>query len=155
MRNQTKYLYLTGKGSWMHRLFELDDFRGNKSWSMTLYLDPKSWQSFKAEGLQNKVKEDAEGKFINLRRPNLKPWKVRPGEPLEFDAPIVRDLDGNLWGDDRPMIGNGSVVTVKLEVFNTHLGKGSRLAEVRVDELVEYNRPEEVGERVAEDVRPF
>lgn len=152
--NKTKYVYLSGKGAWMHRLFELDDFRGTKSWNMTLYLDPKSWQTFKAEGLQNKVKEDDEGKFISLRRPLVKPWKARPGEPSEFEAPIVRMSDGDLWDDNGPLLGNGSKVTVKLEVFNTRLGKGSRLAEVRVDELVEYVKPEDSGE-AADNVRPF
>jgi hypothetical protein len=137
-------VYLSGKGAWLHHLFELDEFRGQKNWSATIYLDPKSTELFKELGLQQRVRENDEGKFVVFKRPEMKKWKVRDGESQAFDPPRVTDVDGNLWPTDR-LIGNGSAITVKLDVYNTVNGKGARLDGVRVDEWVEYKRPEDVN----------
>lgn len=153
MRQKT--VYLSGIGFWMHRLFEPDEYLGIKKWSMRLYPDPKSQQTLKAEGIQLRLNQDDEGKFITLKRPVLKKWKLRAGENPEFDPPIVRTSEGKEWDMDMPSLGNGSKVTVKLEVYPTVKGKGTRLCEVRVDELVEYVPPDAVEAEATDNIRPF
>lgn len=135
-------IYLSGKGFWLHRLFELDDFRGSKHWSMRLYPDPKSFEEFKRMGLQQKRKKDEDGEFVTFRRNLLKPWKLKPGESPEFDPPKVTDEFGGPWDEDK-LVGNGSEVTVKLEVYQTANGPGARIEGVRIDKWVEYIPPQE------------
>ena len=150
-----KFIYFSGKGKWMHRLFEPDEYKGNRFWSFNLYLDPKSMKAFKESGLSNKVKEDEDGKFIKLRRNVNKPWKLKPGEAAEFTPPAIADPEGKDWPEDK-LLGNGSAVTAKLELYETSKGRGGRLEAIRVDNWVEYDRPEEVTEEAPDDdVRPF
>ena len=151
----SKHVYLSGKGFWLHRLFEQDEFKGNRFWSMRLYPDPKSLTTFKSLELNNHVKKDDEGTYITLRRPVDKKWAVKPGESKEFDPPKVRDKDGENW-NDRGLIGNGSHVTVKLEVYSTPKGNGSRIDEVRIDEWVKYENPDAPSNvNVGADIAPF
>lgn len=135
---KTQTLYLSGKGFWLHRLFEPDDFKGQQFWSMKLYLDPASMKAFKAAQLNNRIKKDEEGESVTFRRYVKKKWKLKANESPEFAPPRVVDSDGNLWAD-RGLIGNGSAVTAKLEVYQTRVGPGTRLEEVRVDNWIEYN----------------
>lgn len=135
-------VYMSGIGKWMHRLFEADEFRGNKTWNMVLYPDFKAWDTYKQYGLQQKKKEDEDGKFITLKRSVRKPWAVKAGESPEFDPPTVTDADGNDWGD-RGIIGNGSHVTAKLEVYQTANGPGTRLLGVRIDTWTKYEMPKD------------
>lgn len=144
---KSKVIYISGKGKWMHRLFGADEFRGNRTWNMSLYPDFKGWDTFKQYGLQQKKKEDEDGKFITVKRSVLKPWSVKSGESPEFDPPTISDSDGDDWGD-RGVIGNGSAVTTKLEVYETKNGPGVRLLGVRVDDWVKYEPVEETTSEV-------
>ncbi len=142
---KAKNIYLSGKLAWAHRLFEPDNFKGKEFWSVTLYPDPKSWEVFKAMRLQQKVKEDNDGKFIQLKRPCVKPWAVKHNENPRFDAPPVTDAAGNAWDTDN-LIGNGSAGTLKVEVYHTKDGPGARIIAVRIDDWIEYIAPEAAPE---------
>lgn len=151
----SNYIYLSGKGFWMHRLFEPDEYKGVKSYSLTLYPDPKSWKVFREVALQQHIKEDEEGKFLRFKKPVKKPWKLKENESPNFDAPTVSTADGNAWPEDK-LIGNGSEVTVKIEVYDTKMGRGARIEGVRVDKWVEYKKPEEdINEDPDDEIRPF
>ena len=52
-------------------------------------------------------------------------------------APKVVDHEDKPW-DESKFIGNGSKVEVWFEVYDTKMGKGTRLLGVRVLDLVEY-----------------
>jgi hypothetical protein len=147
-----KTIYLSGKGKWFHKLFNFDEFRGNRFWAFDLYPDPASLETFKKLGVLNKLKENDEGKYVTLRRNVLKKWKLKPDENPEFEPPEVTNADGEEWGEDMGIIGNGSAVTAKLEHFETANGPAIRLNAVRIDDLVEYIRPDAV---VEEEAPPF
>ena len=122
-----------------------------KKWSIDLNPDDESYQLFLDSGSRLKVKEDEEGnKWITFNR--KKEMVKRDGEVVEFGPPVVA------WGVDEPgdfngHIGNGSKVTVKVEVYDSAAGKGTRLEGVRIEELVEYNPGEVLTPN--DDVLPF
>ena len=149
-------IYLSGKGMWMHRLFEIDDFKGRKFWSMNLYPDPKSLKALKEGNFLLKIRRNDEGEYAVFRRYLLKPWKLKADEPATFDPPVVLDSEGEPWPAAR-IIGNGSEVTVKLEMFPSgNDGFGTRLEGLKVNYWVEYKAPEEeAGEANDDTIRPF
>jgi len=83
-----------------------------------------------------KREEDAEGNKIityKVSRPHMEP---NFEDPL-MGPPKVVDADGNPW-DEEVLIGNGSEITVKLDVWIGNKAKKVRWEAVRVDELVPY-----------------
>lgn len=148
------YIYLSGKGSWMHRLFEPEEYLGKTSWSMKLYPDPKSLRIFDAAKLLQRKKEDDEGIGITFKRPTTKPWKVTGKESKDFSPPVVVDNEGRPWPSDQ-LLGNGSEVTLKLEVFQTKLGRTARLESVRIDDWIEYDKPEDSPPEEDNEIAPF
>lgn len=131
----SKYYYLTGKAKWA-RLFTPDD--KYKNYKIDLALDDASKEAFAESGMQLNSKAAEDGIFYTFRRPES---KVIKGELVKFDPPSVTDKDGNKV---ESLVGNGSDVTIKVVVYDTMKGKGHRLEAVRVNELVEYKKPEEV-----------
>jgi len=133
--------YFTGKAKWA-KLKKPDE--KYKKWTIDLYMDEKNMADFKRSGLQLKVKEDrdGEGDFVTFGRPIGKLWK---GEFVEMVAPTVLDSNGN---PTDVAIGNGSIVTVKVAVYDTVKGKGHTLEGVRIEELVEYKKAEPTGQDI-------
>ncbi len=128
----TKIYFLSGKASWA-KLTKAD--QKYQYWGLELELDAPSWEKFKESGLQLKVKKNKEGNdYISLRRPVQKPIK---NELVDFDPPVLLDADNQPF-ERRPEVGNGSIVTCKVLVYDTLKGKGHRLEGVRVENLVEY-----------------
>lgn len=134
---KTEYVYLQGKAKWA-RLAQPDPW-GN--WKITLYLTPDSYNKMnelKMEGVKNTIRKDEDGYHVVLRRPQQKMMKgkvigLAPPEVINPDQTPLRDM----------LIGNGSDVTVKLEVYEhgTPSGgkaKAARLMGVRVDNLVPF-----------------
>lgn len=126
----SKYIYLSGKAKWA-RVHKPDEKYHN--FSVQLYLDKTSSKTYADSGLGLTVKEDEEGKYIKLRRPEAKLMK---GEMVEFGPPKIIDKDNNPFDG---AIGNGSDVTTKVVVYDTVKGPGHRLEAIRVDKLVEYH----------------
>ena len=129
----TSEIYLSGMCKWAKVHTPQNKYEStDKEWSINLYLDEVSKKAFDMSGLQLKKKEDEEGTFITLRRDVT---KVINGDTLTFMKPAVLDGEGQPVTD---MIGNGSEVTCKVDVFNTAKGMGHRLQAVRIDELEPY-----------------
>lgn len=127
--------YFTGKCNYA-KVYkpDLDFDKINSSWKIDLYMDDESWELFNDSGCQLKVKEDKKTgeKYVNFRRPTQKLIK----DKIEtFKPPVVVDKTNSPMTAD---IGNGSTVTVKVEIYNTRKGKGHTLEAVRVEELVPY-----------------
>ncbi len=108
------------------------------NYQVPLYLDEKSWNLFKESDCQLRIHEDGDGKYVTFKR-RTKDWNGETLGPPEI----------NIFKDDKyiPMpeglIGNGSLVTVRVDVYDTRNGKGHRLVAIGVDKLVEYKTKEE------------
>lgn len=123
--------YFTGEASWAR--FNEPDKWGK--YSVVLALDLKQFKEMKDLGLKNGGKPDDNGRMlVTFRRSSDK------------GRPDIVDTSGNKFDK---LIGNGSVLTVKLETetfTSPKHGKVTRsdLVSVRVDKLVEYEKKQEV-----------
>lgn len=141
--------YFKGTCKWA-KVYEPDEDydKTSKSWKIDLFMDDESFALFEESGAQLKVREDKETKerYVTFKRPTRKLIKDKIEE---YHKPAVVDATNS------PMtakIGNGSTVTVKVEIYNTMKGKGHTLEAVRVEELIPY---EEKQIKSAADVVPF
>lgn len=130
----TQFQYWSGKCKWA-KTHVLDE-KYNK-WKIVLYPDAvslKKIEELKERGLKNTIKKDDDGYHINISRP---PSTKRKGREVPLGPPEVINKDGTATSE---LIGNGSDVTVKVEVyaFKQFPGVAARLAAIRVDNLVPY-----------------
>ncbi len=147
----TEFVYLQGKCKWA-KLISPNDYQ---KWVITLYPNPESLEKVRelqAEGMKNILKKDEDGYNITFNRPLEKIYAS--GRRTGFDPPAI------LWKDSKPMkdppqIGNGSDVTIKLEVYSHGIpnsqrkAKAARLLTVKIDNLVPYVRDSEEQEQRA------
>lgn len=134
-----QYVYLKGKAKWA-RLVQ-PDMEYNK-WSVVLYLDEESQNIFhklkEAPAIMNQMKNDDDGNYVTLSRPVSRDYG---SEIRAFTPPLVLKPDGTPCTE---LIGNGSDLTCKLEVYGwpargaRRAGRAIRLDSVRVDNLVPY-----------------
>lgn len=142
-----QHIYLKGKAKWAR--LQQPDPQYNK-YNIVLYPDDESLNKIRdlqAEGIKNVVKKDDEGYNVNFSRPAS---KLIRGKVVGFEKPTVVDADGNLI-DVR--LGNGSDVTLKIEVYGGKAPTGgsykaARLEAVRVDNLIEYVPSQEEQENI-------
>lgn len=114
-----------------------------KRWTLDLYLDDESKQKFQETGLQNEFKKDQDGEeYIRLGR---SVQKIIKDELVKFTPPSI-------WYNQKKYNGKfipkGSDVTVRMEVYTTIKGPGSRIEKVRIDILAEYVRSTEARDEV-------
>lgn len=131
----TKTYYVTGPCKWA-KIKTPDDYKGDKRWKVNVYLNKETKKTVKETGVPFKIKEDEDGEYVCFSRPVEKMHKE---ELKTFEPPKVFDTDLNEIDD---LIGNGSVVTAKISVFDTAKGPGHRLEALRVESLVHYEEPE-------------
>jgi len=129
----SKNYFWSGKCMWAK--LEEPDAKYEK-WTLDFYPDDKGWEEFRESGLGVEVRKNKETdeEYIKLSRPVQKKIKE---ELVDFDKPLIIGKDNEPM-EDRPLIGNGSEVTVKVLIYDTKRGKGHRLEAVRIDNLVEY-----------------
>ena len=100
--------------------------------TIDVVLEKEEFDKLKASGFRGRPSVTDEGMSVKFRRK----WK----DPVSDDfggAPQVVDREGQDW-DDSVSIGNGSKVSVAVDVYDTSMGKGARLTGVQVLELIEY-----------------
>lgn len=143
----TKTYLFTGKTKWA-KVRKPDETYDN--YQIPVYLDDENMNLFKDSGIQTKIKEDDDGEFVTFKRRHsefnyAKKEQQVNGPPEVF----LKNADGTYepWPDG--LIGNGSTVTVKVDVYDTRNGKGHRLLSVGVDDLVEYNAVQSAGGNVS------
>ncbi len=114
-------------------------------YTLDLHLDASSKSLFKDSGLQLELRPDEKnGEYIKLRRPVSKKIK---GELVDMGPPTVLIKRGEDFEPFSDNIGNGSLVLVKVRVYDTQRGKGHELDTVAVETLV----PFAAGESFAPD----
>jgi len=105
------------------------DTKYGEKFTIDVYPDSDSFNTFYFSGSRTKIREDEDGRFIKLSR-NLKgPFAEASGPP--------QVVDENNQPFSKP-IGNGSVVTCFVDVYPSKFGTGTRLRKVHVRKLVEY-----------------
>jgi len=142
--SNTQFVYLQGKAKWV-RTRQVNPWG---KWTCTLYPTPESLEKVRqlqAEGMKNVIKKDEDGYNVTFSRPQEK--EDRLGRKYGLTPVEVLNADGSVLDG---LVGNGSDVTIKLEVY-THKtpgggkAKASRLLGIRVDNLVPYT-PESMDE---------
>lgn len=136
-----KIYFFSGTAKWA-KIHQPDTKFGEK-YQIDLYLDPASLDLFNQSGSRSKIRQDDDGTFIKFSRNRWQ--KDKDGKDMDMGPPDVLSLDGKAFTEN---VGNGSKVTVKVEVYDSKYGKGTRLAGVRVDNLVPFGGNEVVGEEL-------
>lgn len=125
------FYFFTGPCKWA-MLDKMDE--EYRCYKIDVYLDKENLKKFYDSGLQLKIRSDDEGDYVTFRRKvdsllegqQEKPKKLinQEGEYVPFDA----------------LVGNGSIVTAKVDVYNLKKikGTGHRLEAVAVESLVPY-----------------
>lgn len=135
----TETIQISGLGQWINIL---DEKFLPKKRKTKIYPDKASLKKIKDSGLKLKAKEDEDGVYYNFNR------KDEDGPPFVF-------LKGSTDSfEDK--IGNDSVITLKVEVYDTKsFGKGHRVEAIRVDALVPYVSAEGSAEPGAPRKKPM
>jgi len=136
MPGRTEYHVYQGKAKWVKP--QAPDKYGN--WSMVFYPNMDSYNKIlelKERGLKSEIKKDEDGYHITFRRPQQ---KVYAGKVKGFAPPQIVGPDGLPFDQ---LIGNGSDVSVKVEVFSYKTPQGNeglaaRWLALRIDNLIPY-----------------
>jgi len=141
----TTTLYLRGETSFAKLLgdplpnYSKDGFE----WKVDLKIDPKDIKSLKAAGVADRVKMKENyldgAPYLTLKVKSERTDRVT-GEKYKVDPPVIVDKSGEPW-DPKKLIGNGSIVDVKITIrdFGPGRPKGIYLNKTRVLKLVPYN----------------
>lgn len=131
---------LKGKLKWVQHIRPDTTFEPHK-WRVTLYPDAPSLEKIKAlkkEGLQNHLKMDDDGQYMQFGRPTERTIRgVREG----MKPPVVIHKSGE---PIEVMIGNGSDGIVELETYRHKTQqpgvtkKAARWKGLRVDNFIPY-----------------
>lgn len=138
-----KKFAITGPCAWA-KIFEhnLDDYGGEKKAKINILLDKEALKAFKATGSRLRPKMDEEGNmWVTFSR------KFDHRIPDLGGVPIVEDKDGVPLNK---LVGNGSIVTVYFDVYETSMGPGTRMSKIVVQELVEFEGATSPGQQVVE-----
>jgi len=144
----TQLVELEGIANWA-KVFEFnrdknEDFHGEGgAYTVDVQLEKEELDKLTASGSRLKPKLTDDGISIRFKRKHIHPMGI---EELS-GPPKVVDADKNPFPGDT-LIGNGSKVKVYVSVYDTKMGKGTRLEGMQVVDLVEYESdydPEEQG----------
>lgn len=131
----TKTYYFKGKTKWA-KVHKPDEVYNN--YQVPLYLTPESWNEFKESGLRLQPKTDEGGQFVTFRRKHEEMNYKKGVEEVIGPPEVFIVIDGTYQPFDG-LIGNGSDIVVKVDVYDTKRhGKGHRMKSVAVENLVVY-----------------
>lgn len=137
VKGKSEFKYVQGKVAW----FRPDTVNNWNKYSCQLHPDTKSLEvirELQAQGLKNNLKKDEDGYFIHFTRPVAKTF--RSGKTVAFAPVEVFDKEGVPF---HGAVGNGSDVTLKLEIYPYEFegvkGIGARWVSARVDNLVPFS----------------
>lgn len=160
-----EFIYVQGKVKWFrnktpdkfdkyaHALYPANSAELDKLKNLQI-AEPK------LQGIKNTLRKDDDGYYMNINRPARK--NIR-GVPKAFAPPTVVDKDGRPFDG---LVGNGSDVTTKIEVYKHslpglpegHKARAIRWDSTRIDNLIPYERndnfPEDNEARKDLDAQP-
>jgi hypothetical protein len=130
--------YFTGKAMWAKVFLGIhDDYEGEKRYTIDLVMTDDEVAKLKETGSKRRPKRNEKGE-----------WVVRFSRPFEHEIVEFGGLPKVLLvsdeGKPEPFegpIGNESDVCIKVAVYDSRMGKGTRLEAVRVDKLIAYEKP--------------
>lgn len=139
MPYKTDFIKVTGKVRW----FFPSTANEHGKWSHSMYLDEPSLavvRNLQGEGIKNVIKKDDDGWYCAFSRPTQ--LRTKRGIAIPLAPPEVLDENGHPM-DPRILVGKGSSITTKLEVYEHGTpgggrAKAARWAATRIDSLVEY-----------------
>lgn len=142
--SKAENVYVQGKVSWFRPKVPN---KWNK-WSVQIHPDDKSLElirELQAQGAKNVIKKDDDGYFVTFTRPVTK--ETSTGKILSFTPVEVFDKDGNKFDGN---VGNGSDVTLKLEVYQHATpgggkAKAIRWVSARIDNLVPFEKDRDLN----------
>lgn len=162
----TEIKFWSGSINWA-KVYEPDEYKGAKRWMVNFYPDDIS--EVEESGCQAIPQEDENGdKFVRIRRDTQ---KVIGADLIKFSPPKITGkvdvsykdkLSGETvysWSvmqkptleleqvGERVTLGNGTKVVLRVAVYDTQKGKGTRLESIEVKELVEYKPNETKSEK--------
>ena len=138
-----KEYFISGMGKWC-KVYK-PDTKFEPQYSVQLFPDDDGWDVWEEMRLGGKPKEDEDGKYVTFRRKLATSWSN------DIGPPEVVDSKGQPF---KELIGNGSTITCKVEVYDTPKGPGHRLLAVRVDKWVKYEAPSAPEETEASTKKP-
>jgi hypothetical protein len=150
----TKYVQFKGKSHFFKNIWadridrEFEDPANGKggNWNAQVKLDDDSVKLFNAIGTRSKLKD---GNRAMFRRYEFQTFDKAKGPEALGPVKVTGVDEGTL-------IGNDSDVTVTVEVydytFKNKPGKGLRLVEINVDNLIPYEKP--VGPTAEDNLPP-
>ena len=138
----TQYITLEGEGRWLRLTKERMDTKFGEKFNLDLSLDEKNLAKIKGTGWRGKVKEDEDGvMWAKFSRNNTQDFG---GKIETLGPPKLYEADGRTPWDASVEIGNGSRLSITLEVYESKkYGVGSRLLSVAVLSHVPYVRTEQ------------
>lgn len=126
--------YFSGVANWAKVKTPVDNYDTTKpqEYKIDVVLDNKSWKLFEESGCQLRPKQTPDGeRYVTFKCP----------VEATIKSKVVTFKPTVLNSDNQPfdgLIGNGSGVTCKVDVYPTRMGMGHRLDTVRVDSLIEF-----------------
>lgn len=134
------YEFFQGKAKWVKH------FKPNPwgKWAFSLYPNNAGLERLRelqAEGIKNTLRKDEDGYYMNISRPTE---ITVGGKRVGLHGPAIYVKDWETPLADGQMVGNGSDVTAKIEVYGgTSKATGNkykaiRWESMRVDNLVPY-----------------
>lgn len=127
------------------------------TYTLDFYPSDEAREAIEATGVEWKWKQNEHGDFIRVRRPHT---KLIREEVVEFGPPKVviatgEEKDGIPQTEPfTKLIGNGSEVTLRINIYGTKGRTGHRLEAVRIEKLVPYEA-KPAAERVPTEKFPF
>lgn len=144
---------LEGTAMWA-KLFERnkdtnEDYHGpGGAYTVDMVLESDQLKKLSSAGSRLKPRVTDEGMVVKLKRKH--DHKV-----ADFGgAPVVKDAEGEVW-DDSVSIGNGSKIKAAVSIYDTKMGKGTRLVGIQVLDLEEYEGDGEGEPQSEKDRLPF
>lgn len=143
--SKTENIYIQGKVSWFRPKVPN---KWNK-WSVQIHPNDKGLEiirDLQAQGVKNQLKKDQDGYYTSFSRPVTK--ETSTGKILSFTPVEVFDKDGNKFDGN---VGNGSDVTLKLEVYQHATpgggkAKAVRWVSARIDNLVPFESERDLND---------
>ena len=139
----TQTIYLTGTVKWP-RVYadQMDTSFDTEKFHVMISPDDASTIALRSSGSRIQAKKDEDGAtWYKVSRNNKKIFKDKKTgldkEEIIGPPTVVQNVNGVNVPFTDP-IGNGSVATLRVSVYDSKFGKGTQLEAVRIETLVPY-----------------